>query len=162
MKEFATKITTTKLPIYSECSLTLEQRVKARQRITLSNEEDAGLYILRGSVLHDGDLIQADSGEVIKIKAADESVSTVLFDNPLDMAKACYHLGNRHVALQINKLMIRYQHDHVLDDMLKGMGFKPKQEMAPFEPESGAYGEHGHAKPHSHGNGHGHAHSHHH
>ena len=160
MIDFDTRIDNTDGDILSECALTLEQRVKARQRVTLKNGGTAGLYIQRGSVLHDGDLIQANNGEVICIRAADESVSTVQFEDPLSMAKACYHLGNRHVALQINELMVRYQHDHVLDDMLISMGLKPMHEMAPFEPESGAYGEHGHAKPHSHGGEHNHSHDH--
>lgn len=136
--------------ILCECPLTLEQRVKARQKITLENGDDAGLYIARGSVLRDGDLIQSSSGEIIKIRAANESVSTVHFTDPLMMAKASYHLGNRHVALQINELMLRYQHDHVLDDMLKGLGIETTHEKAPFQPEAGAYGDHGHASAHSH------------
>jgi len=156
MIDFETRIDSAEVDVLSECALTLEQRVKARQRITLSNGDDAGLYIQRGSVLHDGDLMQAKTGEVICIRAANESVSTVTFKDSLSMSKACYHLGNRHVALQIRELMLRYQHDHVLDDMLERMGLEPKNEMAPFEPESGAYGEHGHAKPHSHGHSHEH------
>lgn len=143
-----------KADILCDCALTLEQRVKARQKIILSNGDDAGLYIQRGSVLRDGDLIQAKSGEIICIRAANESVSTVIFSDPLSMAKASYHLGNRHVALQINALMLRYQHDHVLDEMLHGMGIKTQHEMAPFEPEAGAYGDHGHASAHSHGHSH--------
>ena len=146
--------------VLCDCRLTLEQRVKARQKITLSNGFDAGLYIKRGSVLRDGDLIQASSGEIICIRAANESVSTVKFTDPLSMAKASYHLGNRHVALQINELMLRYQHDHVLDEMLHGMGIKTQHEMAPFEPEAGAYGDHGHASAHSHGKSHGHSDTH--
>lgn len=136
--------------IICECALTLEQRVKARQKITLDNGDDAGLYIERGSVLRDGDLMQSSTGEIITIRAAKESVSTVHFNDPLTMAKASYHLGNRHVALQINDMMLRYQHDHVLDDMLKGMGIETVHEMAPFQPEAGAYGDHGHASAHSH------------
>jgi len=144
------------MKILSECALTLEQRVRARQKVILANGDAAGLYIKRGSVLRDGDLIQANSGEIIRIRAADESVSTVKFTDPLSMAKASYHLGNRHVALQIDELMLRYQHDHVLDDMLHGMGIKTQHEMAPFQPEAGAYGDHGHASAHSHGHSNNH------
>ena len=141
----------TDVKVLCDCALTLEQRVKARQKITLENGDDAGLYIERGSVLREGDLIKASSGEVIRIRAANESVSSVHFTDPLQMAKASYHLGNRHVALQINELMLRYLHDHVLENMLKGLGIETIQEMAPFQPEAGAYGDHGHASAHSHG-----------
>ena len=67
------------------------------------------------------------------------------------MARACYHLGNRHVALQIEEGICRYQHDHVLDDMVRGLGIEVSVELAPFDPEPGAYG--GHAS-----GGHHHAH----
>lgn len=158
MIDFDTRIEHLETDLFSECTLTLDQRVKARQRVTLENGHVAGLYIPRGSVLRDGDFIKSETGEVICIRAANESVSTVRFDDALSMSKACYHLGNRHVALQIDELMVRYQHDHVLDDMLSGMGLNPIHEMAPFQPEPGAYGEHGHAKPHSHGHSHHHEH----
>ncbi len=138
--------------ILCDCALTLEQRVKARQKITLANGDVAGLYSQRGSVLRDGDLIQASSsGEIIRIRAANESVSSVYINDPLTLARASYHLGNRHVALQITSTFLRYQHDHVLDDMLQGMGIKTQHEMAPFQPEAGAYGDHGHASAHTHG-----------
>ncbi len=146
--------------VLCDCALTLEQRVKARQKISLANGDAAGLYIKRGSVLRDGDLIQASTGEIIRIRAADESVSSVHFTDPLTMARASYHLGNRHVALQISELMLRYQHDHVLDEMLQGLGIKTQHEMAPFQPEAGAYGDHGHASAHSHGHDSTHQHSH--
>jgi urease accessory protein len=55
------------------------------------------------------------------------------------LARAAYHLGNRHVALQIGEGWLRYKHDHVLDEMLHGLGLKVAVEQAPFEPEAGAY-----------------------
>ena len=72
--------------------------------------------------------------------AGPEAVSTVNADDPKALARAAYHLGNRHVAVQVGDGWLRYLADHVLDDMLRGLGLEPKSERAPFEPESGAYG----------------------
>ncbi len=138
--------------LYSTLTLTFDQRVKSRQKVELDNGEPAGLFLPRGSVLLQGQKIIADSGEVVEIRAADEAVSTVYVDNPLLLARACYHLGNRHVALQIGNGFIRYQHDHVLDDLVEGLGLMVEFEQAPFEPEAGAYegGGHSHAHGHEH------------
>lgn len=143
--------------VFATLTLTLDQRIKSRLKVTLDNGIEAGLFLPRGSVLQQDDRLQAESGEIIRIVAACESVSTVRVDDALLLARACYHLGNRHVALQIAPGFIRYQHDHVLDDMLQGLGLTVMVEMAPFEPESGAYGDHAssHASAHSH---HQHAH----
>ena len=135
---------------YSSLTLSLEQRVKSRQRVTLDNGCEAGLFLPRGSVLQQGDRLQAESGEIIEIVAAKEQVSTVQISDPLLMARACYHLGNRHVPLQISAGFVRYQHDHVLDDMLRRMGLHINVEQAPFEPEAGAYGGHQHAHGYHH------------
>lgn len=104
----------------------------------------------RGTVLQQGDCLRAETGEIIEVKAADETVSSVYVESPLMIARSCYHLGNRHVALQISSEFIRYQHDHVLDEMLRGMGLKVTLELAPFEPEAGAYGARVNAHSHSH------------
>ncbi len=138
--------------LYSTLTLSFEQRVKSRQKVELDNGEAAGLFLPRGSVLLQGQKIAADSGEVVEIRAADEAVSTVYVDEPLLLARACYHLGNRHVALQIGDGFIRYQHDHVLDDLVEGLGLMVEFEQAPFEPEAGAYegGGHSHAHGHEH------------
>lgn len=143
--------------VLSTLTLPLDQRIKSRLKVMLDNGIEAGLFLPRGSVLQQDDRLQADSGEIIRIVAASESVSTVTVDDALLLARACYHLGNRHVALQISAGFIRYQHDHVLDDMLRGLGLNVVIEMAPFEPESGAYGDHvsSHSSTHSH---HQHAH----
>jgi urease accessory protein len=86
--------------------------------------------------------------------AAPETVSVARSDNPRLLARAAYHLGNRHVALEIGPGWLRYGHDHVLDQMLSGLGLDLSVECAPFEPEAGAYhgsaGHHDHAPSHSH------------
>ena len=144
-----TQITQQQGPIYSTLTLALEQRIKSRLKVRLDQGEEAGLFLPRGLVLNDGDCLLATSGEVVQVKAAQESVSTLYVNDPLLMARACYHLGNRHVPLQITHNFIRYQHDHVLDDMLYGLGLRVVTEQAAFHPEPGAYGG-GHAQEHSH------------
>jgi urease accessory protein len=128
------------------------ERSKSRLRAVLDNGEEAGLFLERGTILRDGDLLLADDGRVVEVRADEESVSTVHSDDALLLARACYHLGNRHVALQIGAGWLRYQHDHVLDDMLRGFGLEVRLELAPFEPEGGAYVSHAaHAHIHTHG-----------
>jgi urease accessory protein len=133
--------------------LPFSERSKSRLRAVLDNGEEAGLFLERGSILRHGDLLLADDGRVVEVEAAPEAVSTVHTDNGLTLARASYHLGNRHVALQIGPGWLRYCHDHVLDDMLRGFGLTVRVELAPFEPEGGAYvahsGAHSHAHPHA-------------
>jgi len=127
-----------------------DQREKSRLKVILQDGREAGLFFEKGTSFQDGDYIISDDGKtMVEIKAADETVSTVTCSDPLLLAKACYHLGNRHVPLQINATTLHYQHDHVLDEMVRGLGLVVTCEEAPFEPESGAYsgGEHQH---HSH------------
>lgn len=121
-------------------------RSKSRQRVRLDNGEEAGLFLERGIILRDGDCLSTEEGTVVKIVAATETLSTVHCQDPLQLARISYHLGNRHVDLEISKHRLRYPHDHVLDAMLRGMGLTPEIEQAPFEPETGAYeGGHGHS-----------------
>ena len=129
------------------------ERSKSRLLALLDNGEEAGLFLERGSVLRHGDLLLADDGRVIAVEAASETVSTVHTDDAVMLARASYHLGNRHVALQIGSGWLRYQHDHVLDDMLRGFGLEVRVDEAPFEPEGGAYvaANHTHAHAHPHG-----------
>jgi urease accessory protein len=130
--------------------LPFSERSKSRARHVLDNGEEVGLFLERGSVLRNGDLLLADDGRVVCVEAAPESVSMAHTDDLLLLARACYHLGNRHVALQIGHGWLRYVHDHVLDDMLRGMGLAVLVERAPFEPEGGAYVANTHSHTHSH------------
>ena len=81
---------------------------------------------------------------LVEIKASQETLSAVYCDAPLLLARASYHLGNRHVPLQIGPGVLRYQHDHVLDEMLRCLGLEIQTELAPFQPETGAYAGSGH------------------
>ena len=124
--------------------LPFDQRSKSRLRTTLDNGEEIGLFLERGSVLRGGDLLACDDGRIVEVVAAPETVSTVRSQDSLQLLRAAYHLGNRHVALQIGAGWLRYQHDYVLDDMVRGLGLSVETEQAPFEPEAGAYGSHSH------------------
>lgn len=135
--------------------LPFELRSRSRFRAQLVGGEDVGVILARGQILRGGDLLLADDGRVIEVAAADETVSTVHSGEPRALARAAYHLGNRHVALQIGQGWLRYCHDHVLDEMLHGLGLTVTVEQAPFEPEAGAYhadadSGHSHAHHHSH------------
>ncbi len=133
-------------------TLSLEQRWKSRLRVALDDGREAGIFLERGDALKDGDHLASDDGLEVQVKAAPERVSTVACADSLLLARACYHLGNRHVALQIEPGRLRYLHDHVLDDLVRGLGLAVRVEQAPFEPESGAYG----GPVHSHDPGHDH------
>lgn len=139
--------------VTASVTLPIDVRVKSRARVALSDGREAGLMLPRGLLLRGGDLLTTDDGrEVIEVIAAPESVSVVRCADPFLLAKACYHLGNRHVPLQILPDELRYHHDHVLDDMLRQFNLEVAFAQLPFEPEAGAYASE------SHGHHHGHAH----
>ncbi|TKI06686.1 urease accessory protein UreE [Martelella alba] len=132
-------------------TIDLDTRLKSRAKVILDDGREAGLMLPRGHILRGGELLSTDDGgEVVLVVAAVETVSTVYASAPLLLARICYHLGNRHVPLQIDQGWVRYQHDHVLDEMVRGLGATVAVEQAPFEPESGAY----QSAPHSHGHHH--------
>jgi len=124
-----------------DATLTLpyESRQKSRQLVRLDNGQEAGLLLPRGTVLRNGDLLRAENGLVVAVHAATEEVSTVVTSDPTQLARVAYHLGNRHVPLEIGDGWLRYLHDHVLDGMVQALGLAVHCERAPFEPESGAY-----------------------
>lgn len=128
-------------------TLSLDTRIKSRVRITLDDGRDAGLMLERGQLIRGGERLADEAGaEVVLVVAAAEQVSSVYCSDPLALARAAYHLGNRHVPLQVEAGFLRYQHDHVLDEMVRGFGLDVRVEQAPFEPEAGAY----QSAPHSH------------
>ena len=146
-------------------TLTFDQRRKSRQRLHLDDGTEAALVLPRGTVLADQDLLQADDGAVIVVRAARESLSAVRSVDPLLLLRAAYHLGNRHVPLQVAAGELRYQHDHVLDDLVKALGLTVETVTAPFSPEGGAYVQGSGHEPapdrghtHAHDTGHHHDH----
>jgi urease accessory protein len=154
----ASALASTTSPAAEQLVLPFELRQKSRLRARLASGSEVGLFLERGIVLRGGDLLLADDGTVIEVVAALETVSTVTDADATRLARAGYHLGNRHVPVQIGAGWLRYGHDHVLDDMVRGLGLLVIVEQAPFEPEAGAYGPshaHGSAPPHSHEHGRG-------
>lgn len=143
---------TSKINANNETELTLtlpfELRQKARLHTQLDGGQEAGLFLERGHVLRGGDQLKAESGEIVTIVSANESVSTIISSDPYLLMRASYHLGNRHVPLEIKPSYLRYQYDHVLNEMIEHLNLEVKQESAPFEPESGAYTHSHHKHPH--------------
>lgn len=125
--------------------LTWERRQKSRQRVALESGETVALVLPRGTVLRGGERLVSDRGRVVEIVAEAEPVSTVRSSDPARLARAAYHLGNRHTPLQVGSGWLRYRADRVLDAMVAGLGVPATSGEAPFEPERGAF-RHGHER----------------
>ncbi len=126
--------------------LPFDARCKSRLLVTLESGERVALVVERGRLLRGGDRLRLDADREIEIVAADEALIEACSDDPLVIAKAAYHLGNRHVAVQVMPNRLRFLDDHVLAQMVAGLGLSATRIVAPFEPEGGAYGHH-----HAHG-----------
>ena len=125
-------------------SLTAEERTRSRHKFTLANGKEVFLRLARGTVLNDGDiLINENESMNMRIIAKPEPVLTALAEIPL-LLRAAYHLGNRHVPVEITSTYLRLSPDAVLAAMLIQLGLEIKEEVVPFQPELGAYGNHSH------------------
>lgn len=122
--------------------LAFDRRQKSRGLARLDSGEEVAIALPRGSVLRGGDLVVASDGRVIEVVASPEPLLHVVCDSPVAMARAAYHLGNRHVPVQVGEGWLRLAADHVLEEMLKGLGARVSCVEEPFEPEAGAYGAH--------------------
>jgi urease accessory protein len=129
---------------YGELVLPFDLRMRSRLRTRLASGEEAVLRTERGAVLRGGEYLKSEDGRVVRIAAAAEKVMHVVCADQFELTRAAYHLGNRHVAVQIGAGYLRIAADHVLAEMLLGLGAAVEEIEAPFEPESGAYGG-GHA-----------------
>jgi len=125
-----------------ELTLSYEHRQKSRLPAQTDGGVKVGFFLPRGQRLHSGVILTGADHYKVLIKAASEQVSVVRSDDALLFARTCYHLGNRHVALQILPGELRYLTDHVLDRMVQGLGLAVTHEVLPFEPEAGAYHSH--------------------
>jgi len=126
--------------------LDFDARCKSRLLVRLDDGDRSALIVERGRVLRGGDRLRLENGREIEILAEDESLLEAASADALLIAKAAYHLGNRHVAVQIMNGRLRFLADHVLAEMVRGLGLEVSPIIAPFEPEGGAYGHH-----HAHG-----------
>ena len=131
-------------------TLPFELRRKSRLRTRLDDGREVALMLERGSVLRGGDRLCSDCGRCIEVAAGREAVSVVRAGDARVLARAAYHLGNRHVPVQVGRHELRYLTDHVLDEMVAGLGAEVVRAELPFEPEAGAYGHHGHHRHHRH------------
>jgi urease accessory protein len=119
-------------------SLDHEGRRKSRQRVRLDSGKEAGLFLERGKTLAGGDILRATDGTLALVLCKKEEIVTASTTDWLTLAKGCYHMGNRHVPLQIGPLWIRFTPDAGLENMLRRLGFDTHAEFLPFAPESGA------------------------
>lgn len=132
-----------------ELKLPFEMRNKSRFSEKRSDGRELQFFLPRGKVLASDDILIADDGSMIRISAADQEVITIASTDLNLLTRAAYHLGNRHIPVQIGQGFLRIEPDSVLEGMIHQLGLKPKHELAPFEPESGAYGgghRHSHAE----------------
>jgi urease accessory protein len=126
--------------------LPFELRQKSRLRARLASGEEAWLSLTRGEILRGGDLLLANGGEVIEVVARPEQLLHAECATPQALARAAYHLGNRHVPVEVGAAYLRLAFDHVLEQMLAGLGARTTAIEAPFEPEAGAYAGHTHVQ----------------
>lgn len=126
--------------------LPFEARTKSRLRARLASGEEVGLFLPRGTILRGGDRLQGSDGRIVEVVAAPEELLEARCGDALGLTRAAFHLGNRHVAVEVGPEWLRLQADHVLEGMLLGLGCQVRPLTAPFEPEAGAYAP-GHQHP---------------
>jgi urease accessory protein len=135
---------TTNQTINSTIYLTAQERLKTQQRLEIPETGPIYLRLPRGTILYDGDLLLSQTEEIVMaIAAKPEPVMTATAQNHLYLLKAVYHLGNRHIPLQITLDYLRFSPDNVLADLLTKLGLTITSEIVPFYPEIGAY-QHSH------------------
>jgi urease accessory protein len=139
-----------------------DTRQKSRFDTEDSQGRHLGVFLPRGTVVRGGDVLVTEDGSLVKVIATPQPVMVVRHcgkdGSPHDLLRAAYHLGNRHVQLELQADALMLEPDHVLAAMLRQMHLVVTDELAPFEPEAGAYAEsHAHAGEHDHGHDHDHA-----
>ncbi|MEG4228968.1 urease accessory protein UreE [Microcoleus sp. N9_B2] len=121
--------------------MTADDRTRSRHQFATDSGEVLNLRLPRGTVLRDRDLLQSEDGScLVQVSAKPEPVITARASTKLLLLRAAYHLGNRHVALEVTDNYLRLSPDSVLQGMLEKMGLEVIEEIVPFQPETGAYG----------------------
>jgi urease accessory protein len=145
----------------SEVVLDWDVRQKSRFETTDSLGRTLGVFLPRGTVIRGGDVLVGEDGSMFRVVAAPQTVLKITHctdhGSPYDLIRAAYHLGNRHVPIELKPDHLKIEPDHVLADMLRAMHLIVQAVDEPFEPESGAYSSGGHAH-HDHSHDHSHAH----
>ena len=148
----------------AEVELDWDVRSRSRFDATDSTGRKLGVFLPRGQVVRGGDVLVAEDGSLLRVVAKPQPLLVVRpcskHGSPFDLLRAAYHLGNRHVQLELQADRLQLEPDHVLADLLRQMHLIVSEAQAPFEPEAGAYasGGHGHAHGHSHAHGRDHGH----
>ncbi|MBQ0757292.1 MAG: urease accessory protein UreE [Amphritea sp.] len=130
--------------VYTTVVLSQEQRDRGRLKLTGENGEEVRLFLERGKPLLVGEYLKTTCGKYVQVEGAVEAVTYAECDDWQTFARACYHLGNRHVKLQVGERWLRMQPDHVLEEMLELLGLTLTHQETVFVPESGAYSNGGH------------------
>ena len=143
-------------------------RQKSRFAVIDSLGRELAVFLPRGQAVRGGDVLVAEDGSLIRVLAAPQKVLRItacaVHGTPFDLMRAAYHLGNRHVPIELQPDHLKIEPDHVLADMLRSMHMEVVQAALPFEPEGGAYGGHvtygghSHHNVHHRGTDHGHNH----
>jgi urease accessory protein len=140
-------------------------RQKSRFDATASDERHVGVFLPRGTVVRGGDVLLTQDGSLLRVVAAPQPVLRITAcpdhpaqDQAFDLMRAAYHLGNRHVPIELRPDHLKIEPDHVLADMLRAMHLTVVEVREPFEPEAGAYGDHGAGAHGGHNHHHGHGH----
>ena len=162
-----------KVLVQRAASITLDwdTRQKSRFDATDSTGRQLGVFLPRGTVVRGGDVLVAEDGSLVRVEAAPQKVLRITacaeHGTAFDLMRAAYHLGNRHVPIELRTDHLKIEPDHVLAELLQSMHMTVAEVQEPFEPEGGAYGDsallghdHGHGHSHSHSHGHDHAHDH--
>ncbi|WP_093134776.1 urease accessory protein UreE [Variovorax sp. OK605] len=148
----------------STIELDWDIRQKSRFDATDSQGRQIGVFLPRGTAVRGGDVLVAEDGSLVRVIAAPQPVLRITHctahGTPFDLTRAAYHLGNRHVPIELKPDHLKIEPDHVLADMLRSMHLIVVAVEEAFEPEGGAYGSHEHAHGGGHGHGHDHGHSH--
>lgn len=139
-----------------------DTRQKSRFEATDSSGRTLGVFLPRGTVVRGGDVLVADDGSLVRVLAAPQAVLKITHctnhGTPYDLIRAAYHLGNRHVPIELKPDHLKIEPDHVLADMLRAMHLIVHAVNEAFEPENGAYASGGHGHSHDHEYGHNHSH----
>lgn len=139
-------------------ALDFDDRHRRRRRYTAEGGLAFLLDLPEATVLRDGDGLALDGGGFVLVRAAPEPLVEVTAESPPQLARLAWHLGNRHLPTRIEAGRLLIRDDHVIVDMLRGLGATVRHVSEPFDPEGGAYGEHNRQPAHPHGHGHHHHH----
>ncbi|MDC4525020.1 urease accessory protein UreE [Acinetobacter baumannii] len=129
---------------FETVELKFDTRQKSRFRAALASGVDIGADLPRTGILRSGSYIATQEGDVLRVDAKPERLMKVTAQTEFDLLKAAYHLGNRHVPLMLTPTALYFEPDHVLAEMVEGLGLTVTETDHPFEPESGAYAQHSH------------------